>query len=163
MARARRPGKARPAASGAGRSFGPIKSNVSIEGDIHKTIYTMSVPKAMREDSRAIAETIMRAVREAHGGGIGDYSRQHFIATFSGTMYEEDDPDSEKMGRATFGTYADDQLKNVKEDLRRRIKALQEGETPQTSGPQSKYGFFASGVSSVSVIVMEREGKRKRK
>lgn len=77
------------------------------------------------------------------------------MATYSGVMYEEDDRESGKMGKGTFGTYASRSLGTVERELQSRIAALAQGETPRQQGPASAYGYFANGVSEVSIVSME--------
>lgn len=144
------PSRARPV------SFGDPKVRRSTEEDRTKTVYQIDVPKDLKDDPDAVAKFLASYAKRIHGAGGKAYKDQHFMMTYTGIMYEEDDKDSEKMSRATFGTYAHRNLKVVEEDLRQRLKRLQEGETPRTVGPAAKYGFFANGITQAAVIVMER-------
>lgn len=151
------PGRGRSKGS-APVSFPPIERHKRSLGEGKtRTVYTVKVPQALRSDPKAIADILMRKVKDEKGAGGKAYSKQHFLGTFSGVMYEEDDKESGKMGRGTFGTYASRSLATVTKELESRIKALAEGETPRQQGPASSYGYFANGVSEVSIVVMEAE------
>ena len=135
------------------------------EGGVKKTVYKVAIPKALRDDPKKIAKYLREVVKQHHGEGGKAYRDQHFMMTYSGQTFSDDDPDSEREGKKTFGTYANRNLGTVANDLASRIQSLLEGNTPRTLGQPGGGSdvFFALGVSEVSAIVMEKQAAPKKR